>query len=133
LSGDGSNHAQNFARRVQNNEIYNNGTISEFKNLSSKKVYFDFESINLATRVIDDTLPFMQTVNQVSVIVDKGNGVDKNTPCNNIIFDPKTMTKDNYKLIIDALLPEKDLSLCATYSYVVYNQAFEKTRLEEMK
>ena len=133
LSGHGEKYAVTFGQRVKNKQIWNQNTIDTLKKLSSKKVYFDFESINLATRVLDDTLPFMQTVNQVSVIIDHGNGVDKNTPCNNIIFDPLTMTKEKYKLIVDALLPDKDLSICETYSYVVYNQGFEKTRLEEMK
>jgi hypothetical protein len=105
-----------------------------FSCLSNKKVYFDFESLNLATRVVDDTLPFMQTVNQISIIIDNGDGVNKDTLCKNILFDPLEMDKSKYKQIVDAILPNnRDLSTCEQYSYVVYNKSFEKARLEEMK
>jgi hypothetical protein len=98
---------------------------------NTKKVYFDFESLNLATRVIKNTLPFMQTCNQVSVIFDHG---DKNlTHSNNVVIDPIEMTLDSYKEIIDAILPSKDLAECEKYIYIVYNKSFECTRLNEMK
>lgn len=128
-----SENANIFYNRIMNNQVISIDTKSLFNQLSNKKVYFDFESLNLATRVIDDTLPFMQTVNQVSIIIDHGDGVNTNTPCNNILFDPLKMDKDKYKQIIDAILPSKNLYECEKYSYVVYNQSFEKSRLEEMK
>jgi hypothetical protein len=100
--------------------------------INKKKVYFDFESINLATRVIDDTLPFMQTCNQVSVIFDHG---DKNlSQSNNVVIDPLTFTLDSYKEIIDAILPfPNDLAKSKEYIYIVYNKGFECSRLKEMK
>lgn len=119
--------------RVVNNQTVNEETKTSFNKLKHKKVYFDFESINLATRVVDSTLPFMQCVNQVSVIVDNGDGVTKNKPCNNLLFDPLEMDVEKYKQIVDAILPDKiNLDLCTKYSYVVFNKSFEKTRLEEM-
>jgi hypothetical protein len=125
--------AKTFYNRVTKNEIINELTKSKFGFLRNKKVYFDFESLNLATRVVDNTLPFMQAVNQVSIIFDHGDGVTRETPCNNILFDPIEMDKNKYKQIVDAILPDKDLSVCGQYSYVVYNKSFEKSRLEEMK
>jgi hypothetical protein len=120
--------------RVTKNEVTNNETKELFNKLKSKKVYFDFESINLATRVIDDTLPFMQCVNQVSIIIDNGEGVNKQTKCNNLLFDPLHMDKEKYKQIIDALLPDKNnLQLCEKYSYVVFSKLFEQARLKEME
>jgi hypothetical protein len=111
----------------------NEDTKTSFNKLKHKKVYFDFESINLATRVVDNTLPFMQCVNQVSIIIDNGSGVTKHTPCNNLLFDPLEMDTEKYKQIVDAILPNKDnLEICTKYSYVVFNKSFEKTRLEEM-
>jgi hypothetical protein len=97
----------------------------------TKKVYFDFESINLATRVIDNTVPFMQTVNQVSVIFDKGDKILSES--NNVLIDPLQLDLDSYKEIIDAIMPTSDLNECNQYIYIVYNKSFEVTRLEEMK
>lgn len=129
-----SNASNAYYYRTKENKIINELTKERFKQLKDKKVYFDFESLNLATRVIDDTLPFMQTVNQVSIIIDNGNGVNSQTPCNNILFDPLLMDKSKYKQIVDAILPDKNnLAICENYSYIVYNKSFEKSRLEEMK
>jgi hypothetical protein len=101
--------------------------------LSNKKVYFDYESINLASRVMDDTVPFMQVCNQVSVLFDHGDGniVNKNGTTNTVI-DPLEMNIDAFKKIIDAILPSDDLEVCKQYSYVVYNKSFECTRNNEM-
>lgn len=99
--------------------------------LKNKKVYFDFESLNLAVRVIDDYPPYMQVVNQVSIIFDHGDKklIDKPS----LIIDPKyPFGKNEFKKIIDSILPSKDLDECKKYSYVVYNKTFEKTRLKEM-
>ncbi|GHU46907.1 hypothetical protein FACS1894218_0220 [Bacilli bacterium] len=104
-------------------------TKSEFHKLKPKRVYFDFESLNLATRVIDNTVPFIQTVNQVSVIVDHGNGNLNNTNKQNIVIDPIDVNHESLEQIIDAIYPENDAK---NYSYVVYNKSFEKSRLTEM-
>lgn len=42
------------------------------------------------------------------------------------------MTKDDFKYIIDAILPSKDLAECEQYHYIVFNKSFECTRLNEM-
>ena len=102
-----------------------------FDRLKPKKVYFDFESLNIATRVVDNYPPFMQVVNQVSIIFDHGNKNLKLVPY--IVIDPiNGINKDDFKLIIDSILPDKDLKKCREYSYVVYNKNFEQIRLKEM-
>lgn len=107
-----------------------------FNKLKLKKVYFDFESLNLGLRVVDDTPPFMQTVNQVSIVMDHGDKKLQVKPY--VVIDPlkgsngKKFSKQDYKIIIDSLLPSKNLKECGQYSYVVFNKNFEKTRLEEM-
>jgi hypothetical protein len=96
----------------------------ETKELLSKlkddKVYFDFESINPATCVVDDTTPYTQIVTQVSVIKNNGN-------VNNIVIDPQTIKVNNFKNIIDAIYNGDNCS------YIVYNKTFECGRLREME
>lgn len=105
--------------------------------LKSKKVYFDFESINLATRVVDNTPPFLQTVNQVSVVIDHGDGKLITKPF--LVIDPlygsnrQKFGINDLKTIVDTILPfPNDLEQCKQYSYVVYNKSFEENRLKEM-
>lgn len=96
-------------------------------NLKNKKVYFDFETINIATRVLDNTLPFMQIITQCSIIKDHCDGVKiSDFKCNNIVIDPLNITVDSFKKIVDELYCGED------YSYIVYNKSFESTRLKEM-
>jgi hypothetical protein len=125
--------ASRFYMMCTNHQIYSDRTKNKFNELKSKKVYFDFESINTATRIIDDTLPFMQCVNQVSVIFDHGCGINAHTLCNNLLIDPLKMDKEKYKLIVDAIMPDSDLKKCSSYSYIVYSKIFEESRLKEMK
>jgi hypothetical protein len=94
-----------------------------FNKLKSKKVYFDFESINPATRVVDDTTPYTQVVTQVSVIKDDCQGIGDS---NNIVIDPQNINTNDFKKIIDAIYSGDQ------YSYIVYNKSFECTRLNEM-
>lgn len=117
---------------IKNNQgIFNPNAINKFNELKPKKVYFDFESLNLALRVVDNYPPFMQTVNQVSVIFNHGN--KKLITTNSIVIDPKDgINANDFKKIINAILPSKDLEECKKYSYVVYNKNFEVTRLNEM-
>lgn len=98
--------------------------------LKDKHVYFDFESINLATRVIDHTVPFMQAVNQVSVANLINNQL---VPKKGLVIDPVNgINKEHLKQIVDMILPSEDLNECKQYSYIVYNQNFEKTCLTKM-
>lgn len=95
--------------------------------LKLKKVYFDFETINIATRVLDNTLPFMQIITQCSIIKDHSDNNDvSQLNCNNIVIDPLNIQIEDFKKIIDELYcgPE--------YSYIVYNKSFESSRLKEM-
>ncbi len=122
----------------QNSSIISNGYCSwkeqayEFvKKLKDKKVYFDFESLNSAIRVVNGYYPFMQSVNQVSVIFDHGD--KKLSDPVAIVIDPKDgISKKDFKLIIDAILPSKKLEECKQYHYVVFNKGFECPRLNEM-
>ncbi|MDR0674956.1 MAG: DUF2779 domain-containing protein [Mycoplasmataceae bacterium] len=90
-----------------------------FSLLKPKKVYFDFETINPATCVIDDTTPYTQIVTQVSIIKD-------NLPPINIVVDPQNINVNDLKNIIDQIYNGNDCS------YIVYNKSFECNRLKEM-
>lgn len=94
--------------------------------LKKKKVYFDFETINSAIRPINNIFPFTQVVTQCSVLKDHGNGIE-NEECSNLMVDPKDINPIWWKEVIDGLYEGND------YSYVVYNAAFETTRLKEIK
>lgn len=93
--------------------------------IKPKKVYFDFETINTATRAFQNTLPFRQIVTQSSVIID--NGEQQPLVCNNLIADPIKIDVEWFKAIVDSLHQGND------YSYIVYNKSFERSRLNEMK
>lgn len=107
--------------------------------IKQKKVYFDFESLNLATRTMNGIPPFMQTVNQVSVVIedDTIKAKDPNyKPITKpyVVIDPiNGISKQDLKLIIDTILPCNDLEEAKQYSYIVYNINFEKTCLKAMK
>ncbi len=94
--------------------------------LKAKKVYFDFETINIACRVIDNTYPFMQILTQCSVIISDGTIPYPELTCNNIVIDPLQINVEAFKKIVDALYMGEE------YSYVVYNKSFESSRLKEM-
>lgn len=110
---------------------YEETSVLFFNKLKPKKVYFDFESLNIATRVVNNYPPFMQVVNQVSIIFDHGDKNLKLVPY--IVVDPiNGISKNDFKMIIDSIMPDKNLNKCREYSYVVYNKSFEQTRLKEM-
>ncbi|MGL5640101.1 MAG: DUF2779 domain-containing protein [Mycoplasmoidaceae bacterium] len=97
------------------------------KKLKKNKVYFDFESINTAIRNIDNSLPFNQIVTQCSIIKWFENEEIENLKCDNLIIDPKNINTNWFKEIIDKIYTNQD-----NISYVVYNKAFESTRLKDM-
>ena len=104
-----------------------------------KKVYFDFESLNTAVRAVDGYLPFMQTVNQVSVCYDL-DGDEDIKQAESIVIDPLNgITKEDFKKIVDRILPptkketlKEKLEYWAKFNYVVYNKGFEQSRLTEI-
>jgi hypothetical protein len=96
-----------------------NETKKLFQSLKKHKVYFDFESINPATCVVEDTVPYSQIVTQVSIIKDQEDAI-------NIVKDPQKMTVEDFKEIIDLIYNGHE------YNYVVYNKTFECSRLNEM-
>lgn len=98
--------------------------------IKAKKVYFDFETINSSIRSLDHTLPFAQMVTQCSII--KINSEQEwqkfnSIKCNNIVINPREITIDKYKQMIDDLYNGNDSS------YIVFNQSFEKNRLYEIE
>ncbi|MDE6473174.1 MAG: DUF2779 domain-containing protein [Ureaplasma sp.] len=101
-------------------------TENRLSELKDKKVYFDFETINSALRVIDNTYAFTQIVTQCSIIktIDSQNYISE---CNNLMIDPKDIKIEWFKQIIDDLYEGSDCS------YIVYNKSFENSRLKEMK
>lgn len=129
---------------VKNRFLMNEkNTKNLWSKLKSKKVYFDFETLNPAIRAADKSLPFTQVVTQCSIIKDFGEGIDKQGS-NNLIIDPLEINDEWYKKIIDDIYsgPEptynKNEKLYTLkdkndYSYIVYNKSFEQTRLKEMK
>jgi hypothetical protein len=96
-----------------------NETKALFSLLKPNKIYFDFESINPAICVIDDTTPYTQIVTQVSIIKDQCNSI-------NIVVDPQKINVSDFKNMIDQIYHGDN------YSYVVYNKSFECNRLNEM-
>ena len=106
---------------VINKERFNNLLIK----IKPKKVYFDFESINPAIRVVDNSLPFTQVITQNSYIIQNDENID-NLVCNNMMIDPNEIDVNWFKKIIDALYMGEE------YSYIVYNKHFESNRLIEM-
>lgn len=99
--------------------------IKLIENLKSKLVFFDFETINPAIRVVNNSLPFTQVITQNSVIID--NGLKQDLECNNLMCDPKMIDNNFFKEVVDSLYRGSD------YSYVVYNKSFECSRLKEIK
>ena len=106
---------------VINKERFNNLLIK----IKPKKVYFDFESINPAIRVVDNSLPFTQVITQNSYIIQNDENI-VNLVCNNMMIDPNEIDVNWFKKIIDALYMGEE------YSYIVYNKHFESNRLIEM-
>ncbi|XBA51221.1 DUF2779 domain-containing protein [[Mycoplasma] cavipharyngis] len=90
------------------------------------KVYYDFESICLPFSIMEQTYPYQQIVNQVSIIKNIDNsGIEH---CQNILFDPLNLKTAMFKEIIDRIYVEPNKNA----KYIVYNKSFENTRLKEM-
>lgn len=115
-------NTNNYFQSLNNKKL-----INFYNNLKDKKVYFDFETINSSIRAFDKTLPFMQTVTQCSIIKSNNNIDISKWVCNNMMQDPKEISVEWFKNIIDELYEGIDAS------YVVYNKNFEASRLNEMK
>lgn len=121
--------------------INNEQCVKLLNKLHPNKVYFDFETINSAIRVIDNSLPFMQIVTQCSIIKSQENDDQSKLTCENLIIDPKKIDISWFKKIIDSLyfgpkvIVENDQLIVDgehNTSYIVYNKSFECSRLKEM-
>ncbi len=95
--------------------------------INSKKVYFDFETICPAIRVIDNSLPFSQIITQCSIIKSSSENISQ-WEAINLVYDPKKVNINCFKEVVDNLYEPT-----AKISYIVYNKSFEKSRLNELK
>lgn len=86
-------------------------------------VWYDFEGFSLPFPIISYTLPYQQLIFQVSAIrtID-----EKIVNINNIVIDPKEIKYQDFFKIIDAIYVED------ANAYVVYNKAYENSKLNEM-
>ncbi|WP_052664057.1 DUF2779 domain-containing protein [Mycoplasmoides alvi] len=116
-----------FPVNNMNNIIYFTDLNKDFEPLKKKKIYFDFETINPIIRAVDNSFPYAQIITQCSIIKDNGKNEELN--CLNLIIDPKNITVDFFKKIIDSLY----VNNANEYSFVVYNASFESSRLNELK
>ncbi len=91
---------------------------------SSKVVWYDFEGFSLPFAPIDNVMPYGQLVFQVSTIVTKDN---IETEKENLVIDPLKLSSDDFIKISKAIY-RKDAQ-----KYVVYNKAYELSRLKEMQ
>lgn len=122
------NYAQYFVPDVKAIKINSTKYRNLLSALKSRKVYFDFETINTSIRPIDGCYPFSQIVTQCSIIIDDGTNPDVGLlECNNILIDPINITLESFGRIVDSLHRGPD------YSYIVFNKTFEKGRLLEIK
>ncbi|MCV3728286.1 DUF2779 domain-containing protein [Ureaplasma miroungigenitalium] len=113
---------------AKNQIIINQANVqSLLAKLKPNKVYFDFESINTAIRVYDQTYAFTQIITQNSVIVRHESDDLEQLNCTNLMCDPLKIDRQWFKDVVDSLYYGDD------YSYVVYNKSFEQTRLKEMQ
>ncbi|MDQ0513593.1 hypothetical protein J2Z62_000031 [Mycoplasmoides fastidiosum] len=93
---------------------------------SPNKVYYDFESLALPLAIMEQTYPYQQIVNQISIIKNiDGAGIDH---CENRVYDPLHLNVQMFKEIIDLIHVDPNKNP----KYIVYNKAFENTRLKEM-
>ncbi|AZZ65480.1 DUF2779 domain-containing protein [Metamycoplasma phocicerebrale] len=99
----------------------------EYKVISdtkSKIAWFDFEGVSLPVPLVDYLRPWNQTISQTSIIKTQNNEIYETS---NYVYDPLELGLNTYKKIIDDLYDNE-----IDY-YIVYNQNYEKPRLEEIK
>ncbi len=112
---------------IKKEDIINKANCRNLLNIKKEKsVYFDFETINTSIRSFDNTLPFSQIITQCSIIKSSNDDI-KNWHCDNLVIDPRKISLEWFKLIVDSIYNGSNCS------YIVYNKNFERSRLEEMK
>ncbi|MGL5617935.1 MAG: DUF2779 domain-containing protein [Metamycoplasmataceae bacterium] len=90
---------------------------------NEKVVWYDFEGFSLPFPIMEYTLPYQQLIFQVSVIKTE---MDKINDINNLVIDPKEIDYTHFFKIIDAIYDEN------ANAYVVYNKAYENSKLKDM-
>lgn len=96
--------------------------ISRIKN--TKCVWYDFEGFSMPYVIHPFTKPYQQLIFQVSII--KTNKEQIIGESNNIVYDPKNLSINDFKNTIDSIyLFEAD-------HYIVFNQSYEIPKLHNM-
>ncbi len=90
---------------------------------SNRVIWYDFEGYSLPFAPLNYVGPHHQLVFQVSIIETVDN---KETNINNFVVDPKSIDNDNLFKIIEVVYQD------GADAYVVYNKAYENTRIKEM-
>ena len=117
-------------RCLQNNEVYMNKQIikSYLKDIKYPIYHLDFESFNCPLPRFKGEKPYMQSVFQFSLHIEKAyHQCDRDK--DHISFLAKDHS-DNRKALCEAMIKYIDLSKGGTV--LVYNESFEKTRLKEL-
>ncbi|MCV3753390.1 DUF2779 domain-containing protein [Mycoplasma enhydrae] len=138
LSGNFQNegYALNNTWYTKSVEFFNNNRVAIDKKIFKENVYkaindmeakiawFDFEGVTLPVPLVDYLKAWNQTIAQTSIIKTLNNEIYESK---DYVYDPLNMNINTYKKIINDLYDEE------IKYYVVYNQAYEKSRLEELK
>ncbi|OAL10081.1 hypothetical protein A6V39_04150 [Candidatus Mycoplasma haematobovis] len=100
--------------------------VIKYNTLKNKtiKIYYDFETLSVPFPYLENTKPFTQIVLQLSLIQTENN---KESRVVNIILDPLELKVSDFKRIIDEIYID-----APDVAYIVYNKAFENTRLKEI-
>ena len=112
---------------INSPELYKISVKNAYLTLINKNqgnvVWFDFEGFSLPFAPMDGVLPFNQIVFQCSIIRTNNHKYVSN---DNLIYDPKSISLDDYYTMIDKIYSD------GANSYVVYSKAYEHTRLKEI-
>lgn len=90
---------------------------------NAKVLWFDFEGFSMPYAMLPHTKPYQQLIFQLSLIVTDRERIIE---VNNDVYDPKKISVDCFKNIIDSIWRE-DID-----HYVVYNKSYEHSKLIDM-
>ncbi|ENY54180.1 Hypothetical protein, DUF2779 family [Metamycoplasma alkalescens 14918] len=126
----------NSLQKKQIKEFYDNNLIAidpnienlfEYKVIANKEIniaWFDFEGVSLPYPMMDNVAHWNQIISQTSIIKTKNNQIYQS---NDFVYDPLNYDLNTYKKIVDDLY-DKEISY-----YIIYNEGYEKTKLNEIK
>ncbi|UVD81530.1 DUF2779 domain-containing protein [Mycoplasma iguanae] len=106
---------------------FNLKKLKSYIDLLSRKdeilVWYDFEGFSMPFAILDNTYPYEQIVFQVSIIKTKNDEIFQKE---NIVYDPLKISLDTFREMIKKLYSNK------AHKFIVYNKAYELTRLKSM-